>query len=102
MSCMDATLALSRAGDHNAFLQRIEQRLADPKVDEKIAEILDKYDLALAWVEQQKATQLERVRERAVSAGYRIMHRRKGQFWLVLDKPMTLDAIEEYLTERGY
>jgi hypothetical protein len=35
------------------------------------------------------------VRHRLRERGYGLMHRRKGQFWVVLDKPMTLEEIDQ-------
>lgn len=50
----------------------------------------------LLALERMEATVRQRLRER----GYRLMHRRKEQFWVVLDKPMTLYEIDQ-LWERG-
>jgi hypothetical protein len=47
----------------------------------------------------------ENQREMAIRAqlarrGYRLMHRRNGQYWVMLADPMTLDDIEAWTTPR--
>jgi hypothetical protein len=39
----------------------------------------------------------ERTKARLAKLGYRILHRRKGQFWLMLDKPMTPVEIDRFV-----
>jgi hypothetical protein len=45
---------------------------------------------------QEKAQEARVIRARALLAqqGYRLMHRRNGQYWVMIDNPMTLDEIE--------
>jgi hypothetical protein len=42
------------------------------------------------------------IRARALLAqrGYRLMHRRNGQYWVMIDSPMTLDQIEASIERR--
>lgn len=47
----------------------------------------------------------ENGRETAIRAhmarrGYRLMHRRNGQYWVMFDEPMTLDQIEAWVQPR--
>jgi hypothetical protein len=39
----------------------------------------------------------EKMKRRLARLGYSIMHRRKGQFWLVHDRPMTLAEIDQFI-----
>jgi hypothetical protein len=41
-----------------------------------------------------------KVRGQLARRGYRLMHRRKGQYWVMFDIPMTLDEIEAWLEPR--
>jgi hypothetical protein len=38
----------------------------------------------------------DRTKRRLAQFGYNVMHRRKGQFWLVYNRPMTLTEIDEF------
>ncbi len=38
-----------------------------------------------------------RIREQLARLGYRMMHRRNGQFWLLYEKPMRLPEIERLI-----
>jgi hypothetical protein len=38
-----------------------------------------------------------RVRARMAKQGYRLMHRRNGQYWVMFDEPKTLDEIEVWI-----
>jgi hypothetical protein len=40
---------------------------------------------------------IEQVRWRAARQGYRLMHRRNGQYWLMQNQPMSLEEIEAML-----
>jgi hypothetical protein len=64
-----------------------------------IAELVTKY-------QRQKETQAEhpsepsheqRVREKAARDGYRLMHRRGNQYWLMLARPMTIEEIDYWI-----
>ncbi len=46
------------------------------------------------------ATREIKVRQRVVQRGYRLMHRRHGQYWLMFDQPMTLPEIEIWVGMR--
>jgi hypothetical protein len=39
----------------------------------------------------------EKVRSRVARKGYRLMHRRNRQYWVMFDNPMTLDEIEAWI-----
>jgi hypothetical protein len=41
-----------------------------------------------------------KVRERVAQRGYRLMHRRHGQFWVMFSQPMTLPEIETWVGMR--
>jgi hypothetical protein len=41
------------------------------------------------------------VRAHMARRGYRLMHRRKGQYWVMLGDPMTLDEIEAWARPRN-
>ena len=41
-----------------------------------------------------------KVRERVAQRGYRLMHRRNGQYWVMFDEPMTLPEIETWVGRR--
>jgi hypothetical protein len=89
------------------LLNRVKQALADPQfldyfgMGRKLVEMpafikeLETYE---AVREDEQVFQRERVRAMAIEAGYRIMHRRRGQYWLLLAATMSLDAIEELLS----
>jgi len=69
----------------------------DPEFAETVMKLLADYEES----RQQKRhseTQEQRVRRLAAARGWRIMHRRKSQYWLLASDPMTLDGIEEWLT----
>jgi hypothetical protein len=38
-----------------------------------------------------------KVRSQAARKGYRLMHRRSGQYWVLFGSPMTLDEIEAWM-----
>jgi hypothetical protein len=40
---------------------------------------------------------VERVRELAARQGYRLMHRRNNQYWLMRNQPLSLDKIADFL-----
>jgi hypothetical protein len=41
------------------------------------------------------------VRAHMARRGYRLMHRRNGQYWVMLGAPMTLDEIEAWTRPRN-
>ena len=41
-----------------------------------------------------------KVRKQVAQRGYRLMHRRNGQYWLMFDQPMTLPEIETWVGMR--
>lgn len=41
------------------------------------------------------------VRAHMARRGYRLMHRRNGQYWVMLADPMTLDEIEAWAQPRN-
>jgi hypothetical protein len=41
------------------------------------------------------------IRAQMARRGYRLMHRRNGQYWVMFDEPMTLDEIETLATSRS-
>jgi hypothetical protein len=41
------------------------------------------------------------VRAHMARRGYRLMHRRNGQYWVMLGDPMTLDEIEAWVRPRN-
>jgi hypothetical protein len=41
------------------------------------------------------------VRAQMARRGYRLMHRRNGQYWVMLAEPMTLDEIEAWARPRN-
>jgi hypothetical protein len=55
------------------------------------------------WV-QKKVDEAEagasRVREKVAQRGYRLMHRRNGQYWVMFAQPMTLPEIETWVDQR--
>ncbi len=42
------------------------------------------------------------IRAHMARRGYRLMHRRNGQYWVMFDHPMTLDEIEGWATPRSF
>jgi hypothetical protein len=38
-----------------------------------------------------------KVRSQLARRGYRLMHRRKGQYWVMLDEPMTFEEIDAWI-----
>jgi hypothetical protein len=53
--------------------------------------------------ETMQENQREQLRQRITSElarkGYKLLHRRKGQYWVMMDQPMTLDQIEQTLAK---
>ena len=41
-----------------------------------------------------------KVRKQVAQRGYRLMHRRNGQYWVMFDQPMTLSEIETWIGMR--
>ncbi len=82
----------------------VDREFADPEFFKAVAEVVAHYDRYHEQRNEIKEQQVRegRVRELAARAGYRIMHRRNGQFWLMYGKPVMLDWIEQWLGERGY
>lgn len=46
-------------------------------------------------IEQQR----QRIRSELARKGYKLLHRRKGQYWVMMGQPMTLDQIEQILAK---
>lgn len=53
------------------------------------------------WLERRASHQINAdedwVRAEVRRRGYRLMHRRKGQYWLMMADPMTLTEIESWI-----
>jgi len=49
--------------------------------------------------EIQLEQQRQRIRSELARKGYKLLHRRKGQYWVMMDQPMTLDQIEQTLAK---
>lgn len=64
---------------------------------------MDLEKLREQWVKEgtraAKAREM-RVRSQLARRGYRLMHRRKGQYWVMFDQPMTLPEIETWVGRR--
>jgi hypothetical protein len=66
---------------------------------------VEKYrrDTREKWA-QEKALEAEareiQVRKKVAQRGYRLMHRRNGQYWVMFDQPMTLPEIETWVGRR--
>jgi hypothetical protein len=100
MAALSRTEAKNSMRDLSVFF---DQCLADPKVAAEVAATLERFKAeqkAQTLAEQQKATQVQRVREQAMRAGFRIMHRRRGQYWLFWGQTLSLDDIAGYLSNQ--
>jgi hypothetical protein len=80
--------------DINAVLQAIDEKLVDPEFANALAQVLADYERC-----QARNTEEEQVRALAASRGYRIMHRRNGRYWVMIDRPMSLDDIASWIDE---
>ena len=76
----------------------------DPEFHQAVAEMAAEFrNNKRQWGEAQRkeAQQVQdyeqHVRRNAFHSGYRLMRRRRNQYWLVYDKPMTLDEIEVWI-----
>src|SRR5712671_4430399 len=50
---------------------------------------------------QEKLAQENRVREALAQRGFRLMHRRGNQYWVMYSQPQTLDEIEHELSPKA-
>jgi hypothetical protein len=82
--------------DHHEISGSIKEALSNPEFAKTVAEIFANYK---EEQEQTQHTQEKWVRDLVASREYRLMHRRKGQYWVIMAKPMSLDAIESWLDE---
>jgi len=51
----------------------------------------------MLFAEGVRSRKEEAIRADLARNGYKLMHRRRGQYWLMLQTPMTLDGIEQWL-----
>jgi hypothetical protein len=79
------------------LLHKITDHLEDPEFAETVTKLLAAYEQTQDK-KRSEETQEQRVRALAAANGYRIMHRRGGQYWLLLSDPMSLDGVEDWLT----
>jgi hypothetical protein len=78
------------------LLERIEQLLKNPLASKRAKRFWDRERRRLQSTTS--ATDREaRVREQVARRGGRMMHRRNGQYWIMIDRPKTLDEIETWL-----
>jgi len=47
--------------------------------------------------QEERESQIERVRELAARNGYKMINRRGGHYWLMFGRPLILDAIEKWI-----
>jgi hypothetical protein len=84
--------------DNELLMQRLRRGLRDhDELGVIVAALLNAYEQTEREDEIDLEEQKVRVREGLARYGYRLMHRRKGQYWLLHSTPRTLDQIESWL-----
>jgi hypothetical protein len=85
--------------ENRDYLNLIEKRLANPGFAKLVGEAMEAYDIKYSNEDRStegrsKVEQEQRVRGLTAHYGYRLMHRRGEQYWLMFANPMTLSEIE--------
>jgi hypothetical protein len=62
-----------------------------------MAHIRGEKDVMIKEKSQNRILNETTVRAEVARYGYRLMHRRNGQYWVMLNNPMTLDEIDMFL-----
>ncbi len=84
--------------DNELLMQRLQRGLKDhDELGEIVTALLNAYEQTEREDEIDLEEQKVRVREGLAGYGYRLMHRRKRQYWLLHSTPRTLDQIESWL-----
>jgi hypothetical protein len=82
------------------FLATLEDLYATPGFSEELKAVIqaniDATRSRLA-AETEDEAHKARLREALAAKGYRLMHRRKGQYWMMHSTPRTLAQIESWL-----
>ena len=84
--------------DRNELIEYIKEKLADADFAKSFVQKFAAFERSR---QQAQRTDDERVRELAARRGYRIMHRGKGLYWLMIDKPMSLDVIQTWIDQQN-
>jgi len=84
--------------DIDEVIKDIKQKMTDPEFAKTL---IKRWADRERLEENTRRAQEDRVRELAASRGYRIMHRGKGRYWLMIDKPMSLDVIRSWIDQQS-
>jgi hypothetical protein len=84
--------------DNELLIQRLQRGLEDhDQLGVMVEALLHAYEQTEREDEIDLEEQKVRVREGLAQRGYRLMHRRKQQYWVMQATPLTLDQIETWL-----